>query len=174
MTASLDVIRAKHRVTRERILTLVESLDDAQLAWRPDPKAHNIGFALWHTARSGDNVQADLGAAETIWARDGYAARWTHPERGVGTGWDDEKAAALPLPPKGELIGYARAVFAAIDAGLVAVDETRLNERVKSRFMGEESPLGEIIGSSLMHDNRHLGEMEYIKGLLGLRGTVTR
>jgi len=39
--------------------------------------------------------------------------------------------------------------------------------------MGGRTTYGETLLVSVTHDNRHLGEMEYIKGLLGLRGTAT-
>ncbi len=39
--------------------------------------------------------------------------------------------------------------------------------------MGGESTYGDVILTSVTHDNRHLGEMEYIKGLMGRKGTVT-
>jgi hypothetical protein len=173
-STALDLIRARERLVHERLLAVVEDLSDEQIAWRPAPKAHSIGFALWHCARADDNVQADLTGHAPIWELDAYAGRWGHPESGVGTGWDDERAASLPLPAKSELAAYARRVFEAIDGAAAAMDERRLVERVRSRFaQGHDAMLGDVLIRSLDHDNRHLGEMEYIKGLLGLRGTAT-
>jgi uncharacterized damage-inducible protein DinB len=169
----LEHLRAKSKQTRERILQVVTDLSDAQLGWRPAPSAHSIGFTLWHTARADDNVQSDLSGRELEWVSGGYAKRWSHPERGVGTGWDDERAATLPLPSKTELLAYAARVFGAVDAALDGVDDTRWAETLKSRFMGADSTLGEVVLVCMTHENRHLGEMEYIKGLQGLRGSVT-
>lgn len=172
-SAVLAMLRATSRQPRERLLTVVSDLDDAQLAWRPSPKAHNIGFTLWHTARSDDNVVVDLRGGDLEWLRGGYPARFGHPEKGVGTGWDDERAAALPLPPKADLLAYVRAVFAALDAAVDGLDDERLATTVRSRFMGRDSTLSEVVFICMSHENRHLGEMEYIKGLQGMRGTVT-
>jgi DinB family protein len=169
---ALNEIRAKARQAHERLLKIVDDLTDEQLAWRPAPKAHSIGFTFWHTARADDNVQADLNAADTIWDTDGYAAKWGHPAKGIGMGWDDEAAAALPLPPKAELVGYARRVFDACDAGS-GLDTARFTEKRDSRFLSRETTLGDIVFTGITHDSRHLGEIEYIKGLLGLRGSVT-
>jgi uncharacterized damage-inducible protein DinB len=168
-----ELIRAKSRQARARILAVVADLTDEQLAWRPSPRAHSIGFTLWHTARADDNVQADLTGAALEWDAGEYAKRWGHPERGVGTGWDDERAASLPLPPKQELFDYVKRVFDRVDAAVDAVDDASVERAVRSRFMGAESTMGEIVVVCMSHDNRHLGEMEYIKGLLGLRGTAT-
>jgi len=171
--APLDLLRAKSRQARARILAVVGDLTDEQLAWRPSPRAHSIGFTLWHTARANDNVQSDLTGATLEWDSGSYAARWGHPERGVGTGWDDERAAALPLPPKNELLGYAARVFERVDAAVDAVDEARFDAPIRSRFMGGDSTGGEIVVVCMSHDNRHLGEMEYIKGLQGMKGSAT-
>jgi uncharacterized damage-inducible protein DinB len=169
----LAEVRSRSRQARERVLKVVDELSDAQLAWRPAPKAHSIGWILWHVARADDNVQADLGGRDTIWTSDRYAARWGHPERGVGTGWDDEAAAALPLPARAELLEYVRRVFAACDAAADAIDASRFAATHPSRFMSREATFGDVLLTGITHDNRHLGEMEYIKGLLGLRGSVT-
>lgn len=169
---ALEEIRARSRQARERLLKIVDDLTDEQLAWRPAPKAHSIGFTFWHVARADDNVQADLRGTDTIWNTSDYATRWGHPAKGIGMGWDDEAAAALPLPPKAELLDYARRVFEACDAAS-GLDAERFMEKTQSRFTSRESTLGDIVFTGITHDNRHLGEMEYIKGLLGLRGSVT-
>ena len=176
MTSSpaLDLVKTRERVVHERLLGIVADLSDEQVGWRPSAAAHSIGFTLWHCGRTDDNVQADLSGKPLVWETGAYAARWSHPERGVGTGWEDERAASLPLPPRSELVDYCRAVFDAVDAAAAALDEARLSETVRSRFSGgKDAMLGDILIRSLDHDNRHLGEIEYIKGLLGLRGTAT-
>ena len=177
--AAIDEVRAllsaKSAQTRARLLAVVRELSAEQLAWRPAPKAHSIGFTFWHIARADDNVFADLtGAAALEWQRGGYAARWGHPERGAGTGWEDERAASLPMPPKDELVGYARTVFESLDAAIAPLDPDAMVRPVaRSRFMGTDTTVGEIVLVCMTHENRHLGELEYIKGLLGLRGTAT-
>ena len=173
MAVPLELLLTKSRQARERILKVVGDLTDDQLAWRPQHGAHSIGFTLWHTARADDNVQADLAGRELEWVSGGYATRWSHPERGVGTGWDDERAASLPLPAKGDLLEYVGRVFAAVDAAIARVDESVWTRSLTSQFMSGESTIGEVVLACMSHDNRHLGEMEYIKGLQGMRGSAT-
>src|SRR4029077_1930091 len=74
---------------------------------------------------------------------------------------------------KADLLGYVRAVFAATDAAVTAIDEARFSEEIQSGFMSKRCPVGEAYVASVGHDGRHLGEMEYIKGLQGIPGTVT-
>ena len=169
----IDVVRIKAKQTRERALKLVEDLDDAKLGWRPAPDAHSIAWTLWHMARADDNFQAGVMRGPLVWSDGSYAARWNYPERGVGTGMDDVQAASLPQPSKTDLLEYVRRAFAAADDAVDRIEERSLSEMHDSPFMGGPASYGEALLVSITHDNRHLGELEYIKGLLGLRGSVT-
>jgi len=169
----IERLRIRGRQTRERALVVVADLSDAQLSWRPAPKAHSIAYTLWHLARTEDNFQNDVNGGGTIWASGGFAARWGYPEKGVGVGWEDERAAALPMPGKEKLLEYVRAAFAAADRAADSLDEQKLNETRHSSFLDADAILGEVLLGSVTHGNRHLGEMEYIKGLQGMRGSAT-
>ncbi len=169
----MGAVRARGKQTRERALRLVEDLDDAQLGWRPSPEAHNIAWTLWHMARADDNFQAGVTTRPLVWSEGDFAARWGYPERGAGTGMDDAQAASLPRPSKTDLLDYVRRAFAAADDAVDMIDERRAPEMHDSPFMGGRSTYGDALVVSVTHDNRHLGEIEYIKGLLGLRGSAT-
>jgi hypothetical protein len=172
-SAFLERLRVRGRQTRERAIVVVSDLTDDQLAWRPSPSAHSIAFTLWHMARTEDSFQNDVNQRGTVWANGGFAAKWGYPEKGVGTGWDDERAASLPMPGKERLLEYVSAVFAACDEAADKLDETSLNETRRSGFLGADAIVGEVLLGSITHGNRCLGEMEYIKGLQGMRGTAT-
>ena len=172
-TTPLAAVTASAVRQREWALGLVDGLTDEQLAWRPSPTAHSIGWTLWHIARADDNAQRDItAAAATIWKEGGYRERWGFSTDQM-TRMEDAAAAAMPMPRKDELLSYVRAAFAAMDASVSAVTDEQFNDEVESRFYGRRAAVGEICVGVLGHDGRHLGEMEYIKGLLGLRGTVT-
>ena len=183
MTSAIELLVEASRLARKRALSLVEGLSDEQLAWRPAPTAHAIGWTLWHLARAADAYCSELPWSEhaQIWTRERLAERWDIPAEllgslGVGSvDVDDAAAARLRLPPARELIDYARRAFAALDERIGRVRESDLATEYESIIgaKGRTTVGGFLIGS-LAHDNRHLGEMEYVKGLLGLRGTVTR
>jgi len=72
------------------------------------------------------------------------------------------------------LLDYARRSFRALDAVVDRLDaETVARERT-TFFFDDPAAIGRAFVTSIAHDNRHLGELEYVKGLLGLRGTATR
>ena len=54
-----------------------------------------------------------------------------------------------------------------------SLDEAKLNEVRHSGFLSNDAILGEVLLGSITHANRHLGEMEYIKGLQGMKGSAT-
>ena len=173
LVSLIEWVRAKGKQTRERALKIVDDLEDAQLGWRPSPGAHNIAWTLWHMARADDHFQAGVTRRPHVWSEGSFAVKWGYPERGAGTGMDDAQAASLPQPSKAELLDYVRRAFAAADDAVDAIDERRLPELHDSPFMGGAATYGETLIVSVTHDNRHLGEIEYIKGLLGLRGSAT-
>lgn len=182
MTSALQLVIDASRLARKRVLSLVDGLSDEQLAWRPRPSAHSLGWTLWHLARAADTYSSELpGGGQQIWESDDLARRWRMPPEllgrlGVGTvDIDDATAARLPLPSARELTEYATRSFAALDEAVARVNESELGTEYDS-IIGVQgrTTIGAFLMGSLAHDNRHLGEMEYVKGLLGLRGTVTR
>ena len=111
--------------------------------------------------------------------KNGLAAKWGLAEvllgsNGVGTGVDDETAATLRPPSKDLLVDYARRSFAALDAVVERFDADAVAREETTFYFDEPAPIGRAFVTSIAHENRHLGELEYVKGLLGLRGTATR
>lgn len=171
VTAPLDALLTRSKLLREWTLQVVGDLSDEQLGWRPSPVAHSIGWTLWHIARADDNFQRDL-TGRSIWKEGGYRESWGFSSDKMNR-MQDEAAAAMRMPPKEALLGYVREVFAATDRAVEHVDEQRFGEEIESGFMSRRCAVGDAYLASLSHDGRHLGEIEYIKGLQGLPGTAT-
>ena len=121
-----------HALNHKNALEAVGALDDLQLRWRP-ARSNSIGFNLRHTAR---------------WAREGVAKRWRLPTQGLGNvdtgvGMDEDRSAALLLPPKDELLAYVTRAFEAAERALAAVrddDLARPAELEASRVPGSRRP----------------------------------
>jgi uncharacterized damage-inducible protein DinB len=176
---TLDLAKQRSKMTRELVLKVVDGLSDDQLAWRPAPRAHSMGWTLWHIARCADKFAAQAGGTAELWVKERLATKWSLAEvllgsNGVGTGVDDETAATLRPPSKDLLLDYARRSFAALDAVVAGFDADVVAREQTTFFFDEPAAIGRAFVTSIAHDNRHLGELEYLKGLLGLRGTATR
>jgi len=178
-TDTLDLAKQRSKMTRDLVLKVVDGLSDDQLAWRPAPRAHSMGWTLWHIARCADKFAAQVVGTKEIWAREELAANWRLPDvllgsNGVGTGVDDETAATLRPPSKDLLVDYARRSFAALDAVVDRFDAEAVAREQTTFYFDEPAAISRAFVTSIAHDNRHLGELEYVKGLLGFSGTATR
>ncbi len=179
---ALELAQHRAKLIHQQILKVVDGLTDDQLAWRPVPRAHSLGWTLWHVARTADAFQAsvpDPDPKEQIWQREDLANKWSLAEalmgtNGLGTGVDDDVAATLSPPPKGGLLDYAKTAFGALDAIVDKLDEAVWCKEHNSTFFDGPATIGRSVIAAISHDSRHLGEMEYIKGLMGMKGTVTR
>ena len=201
-TTTMAAIAVAYRQTHERILTLVAGLGDDQLTWRPAAGGHSIAWNLWHLARWADALQEALprmtpalqdrlGAREQVWLAERRAARWglSCAPLGVdatGTYMEDAQAAALVWPAKEVLLAYVRRAVAAADEAVRAVDEPQAGELDATQgdftaaYYGPAAGAGpatatvaSAILEHLVHENRHLGEMEGLCGQQGQRGSAT-
>jgi DinB superfamily len=189
MTLALNIVTSfATRRTHEAVLRLADDLSDEQLNERPSPLSPSIGFHVWHLARWADLLQSrvpgmtaelrkTLGEGKQIWEAEGLAQDWGFAEfnlggEGTGMGMDDDVSAALPLPDHERLLEYARRAFEAANRAVEAADEDALRANCTDLY-GRETSVGAAIVGHLAHVNRHLGMIEALRGVLGLRGTAT-
>lgn len=170
------------------VLNLADDLSDEQLNWRPEGYGTSIGFHLWHLARESDYLKAailhhypglELGLEDEgeIWIRETLAQNWGFPAEAretVGTGLSDEVAAALPIPPKSELLDYLRRSYEAIEEFIERLDSKYpnldgLDDELRRKI--ENTRVNLLV--FLTHDCRHLGMMECLKGLQTGFGSAT-
>ena len=175
----------------ELIVKVTSDLSDEQLTRRPadvaPSVAPSIAWHLWHIARWADFLQASLpamapelerrlGPGRQIWEAENLAARWglasTAGYAGTGMGLDDEGSARLRLPEKGLLLDYGRRAFSMADRAVAAVNDELFVTPCTDLYERRTS-IGTAVLSHLTHANRHLGMIEALKGMLGVRGTAT-
>ena len=180
-------IGARVREVQDLLLAATGNLDEAILASWPGPHAPAIRFHLWHIARWADIVGAHLptmGAApgapapREIWEAEGLAVAWGFAGRDLGfreTGMSlpDVAVLALPFPTDTTLRRYAERTFAVAAEATEAIDEARF-VRAGRDPLGREIIVGDAVLNHLLHVGRHLGMIEALRGVLGLRGTATR
>jgi hypothetical protein len=83
----------------------------------------------------------------------------------------DDASEALVLPPKDVLLEYVRAAFDALDTTLGLVSPRDLD--TPAGPPENASRLADFLFVFVTHDNRHLGMIEALRGLLGLSGTAS-
>jgi hypothetical protein len=157
---------------------VVADLSEEGLRWQPNPTTPSIRFHLFHIARWGDDLQQVItGADRQLWHAEGIAEGWGFDPETLGVGesgemLDDETAMALPLPDRDVLMAYCDRVFTAVDQALAVVGDEDMR-RVVTDSDGEATSLGASIAGQLSHTARHLGMIECLRGIQGMRGTAT-
>jgi hypothetical protein len=173
----LDELLEERRKAHQRLLASVADLTDEQLRWRPGPHAPAIGFHLFHVARWADYDREIVGGGAQTWIEQGLAARWgleaaTLGETGTGMGMGDEASERLVLPSKEDLTWYAEGAFTGFDAFARSLTPGDLSQMTRPPDSVRRS-VQTALFTHLAHDNRHLGMIEALRGLLGLQGTAT-
>ena len=104
---------------------------------------------------------------ERAWPRQGLGLAGSLGIEATGSGLDDEASAALPLPAKGEVVGYASDAFDAAEEALSAIrDDELLLPSADFDNKGGWVLLHQF-GWHLIHGSRHLGMIEALKGRAG-------
>jgi hypothetical protein len=121
------------------------------------------------------------GSGGQIWETEGLAKEWGLRDADLGfaqtgMGLDDDASASLVLPRKDVLLKYARRAFAKADQAVGRMTDEDFHRTVQDRHRAEweEAEAGDAVLSWFKHDNRHLGMIECLLGVQGLRGTATR
>jgi hypothetical protein len=174
----------------ESVLKLVEDLSDEQLRWRPTGTSNSLAWNLWHLARWADRAQNNLrlwspglrarfGSGGELWRDQRLAEAWGFTVEVLGwnqTGMEMEADVAyeLAFPARETLLDYARASFDAVNAIVQSLDDEVLTTEYQSALDGARSTIESALITWMTHNDRHLGMMECLRGLLGLRGSATR
>jgi hypothetical protein len=172
-------------------LALVVELSEEQFCWRPASGPQSIGWNLWHIAKWDDFLAealvartpslSHLGPAHQIWDSRDVAGKWGWQagELGLldgGTGLADDDAASLKLPGKQDVVAYSTEAFRHLEKVVSELDDSLLPEVVPGPIIypndAQADTYGNYVVNWLNHGYEHLGTMEAIKGLLGMRGAV--
>lgn len=151
----------------EGVTTVLEDLDADQLRRRPAQGANPVGWLLWHLSRQQDAQLAVLADEEQVWTAQGWHERLALPyEAGAsGFGQSAEEVGAFRVEDPALVGGYAVAVHALtrrLVTGLAAEDYDRV---VDDRW---DPPVTVAVRVySVLEDAvKHLGQAEYVKGML--------
>ena len=154
---------------REQMPELVDGLSDDDLAWRPDPEANSIAWLVWHLTRIEDDHISHLAGTDQAWATDGWAERFALPFDVREHGYSMSPADVGKVRVSGDLLaGYYEAV-AARSAAYVATVEPDDLDRVVDEAWDPPVTAGVRLVSVVNEVNAHLGQAQYLRGMLERR-----
>jgi hypothetical protein len=159
---------------------LVPGLSREQLHWQPEGHDTSIMFALWHAYRATDELVHGIVAQKpSVFATQGWSERLPVEKMGVtpfGNGASREQIGALDLHID-DVLEYAKAVGASINAYLASISDEQAAEEIALPFftgvypdVDRMSRIETIAFFAIGHVSEHLGEVQFIKGLLGMKG----
>jgi len=170
---SMDYFRSATRDLHKSCFETIEGLSDDQLHFRPLNAGNHIAFILWHCVRTEDNVlNLLLQKKKTVWNAEGWDEKLGMDPRTQGTGMSAEEAAGVRIRDIGEFKKYMESAFKSTEAFLETVKEEDLEQVHDLPFLGKRN-LYQLIGGIILHHGaNHLGEISYVKGLQGMKGSA--
>ena len=165
-----DELRSMHRLY-DRV---TRDLTDDQVNHVPPGGHQSIAFCLWHYVRTEDNViQFVVQRKPTVWLDGGWPARFGLDAKSQGTGFTDDDARNLRINGFEEFRRYMLDVFARTEDFVPNLSAEESKRMVTVKPLGEMTVLQVVSGMCMTHGYRHLGEIEFAKGLVAAKGGAT-
>lgn len=169
--STLDFIRRTLKRMHNDYDQSIADLTVEQLNWKAGERGLPLSFILWHYVRTEDNiVNYVLQGKPTQWLEGGWNERFGLHKAAQGTGMSHEEAQALRIDSLGDWQKYQSSVWKATDAFLDSLTEETLQEMTTVKPLGEMPKESAIGMMCLTHGFTHLGEIQHLRGLMGLKG----
>ncbi len=171
MATTTEILTDAFERVRDGVHSLLGELRDDQLTTRPDGIGNSIGWLVWHLARVQDDHLAEIAGRDQVWVSDGWFGRFglPFPVDATGYGFDDGEVDATRITSTDLLTGYHAAVHALTAELLAGLTAPRLDEIIDRRFDPPVTVAVRIV--SVAEDCfQHLGQANYVAGLLSARG----
>jgi hypothetical protein len=174
---SEELIRYMGRELHElhRLYAHVTSdLTDEQVNRVPAGGHQSLAFCLWHFVRTEDNaIQFVIQRKPTVWIEGGWAEKFGLDAKSQGTGFTDEQARDFRINDIAAFRQYMSDVFEHTETFVKALTADESERKITVKPLGEMSIMTAISGLCMTHGYRHLGEIEFAKGLVAARGGAT-
>lgn len=145
----------------------LDGLTEDELSWQPTLHANPIDWMVWHMARVEDNlINVVLQNHGSIWDRDGWGRRLDIPYDGAGAGMtmrEIREMGRIDVDKVLEYYGSVRDATSDYFANKMQEDDlTRVIEH--TNFRGWTS--AQVLGRLLCEEGEHLGQIEYLRGMM--------
>ena len=169
---SIEYFRSAMKDLHKGLLESIEDLNEEQLHYRPLNQGNHIAFIFWHCVRTEDTVLNFLVQnKKPVWNEEGWDTKFGMDPRAQGTGMTAEQAAAIKIQDKSEFLKYVENAFRSSEAYLDGLNDEDLDQVHELAVMGKRSLYEVVGGTILQHSANHLGEIYYVRGLQGLKGS---
>lgn len=127
-------------------------------------------FSLWHYVRTEDNIiNFVIQRKPTVWIEEEFDTQLGLHRTAQGTGMTDEEASQLNLSNLELWREYQHKVWDASEKYLSTVTSAELHSQtIAIKPLPEMSLYDGLFNVCLTHGLRHVGEIEYVRGVIGL------
>ncbi len=169
--ATIDFIRSSLRQMHQMYDDSIGDLTLDQMHWRANDNGLPVSFILWHYVRTEDNIiNFVLQRQPTVWMTGEWNVKLGLDRTSQGTGMSLVDAQNLRISSKEDFQAYMKAVWKATDEYLASGGDSLLEQMTTVKPLGEMPVLNAIGNMCLTHGFTHLGEIQHLRGLMGLRG----
>jgi hypothetical protein len=109
----------------------------------------------------------------TVWLQAGWPETFGLDAKSQGTGFTDAEAKGFRFDDIAAFRRYMSDVFASTQQFVSSVSPEDAARMVTVKPLGEMSVLDCVSGMCMTHGYRHLGEIEFAKGLVSAKGGAT-
>jgi hypothetical protein len=151
---------------REGVEAVVAGLSPEELSWRVEADANPLGWLVWHLSRQQDAQIAQLSGLESPWKAEWSERLGLAYKRGAsGYGMSPEEVGQFSVSDGGLLVGYHDATHDLTVRWLDSVTDDDWDE-VVDRNWDPPVTMGVRAMSVLEDSAKHLGQAEYVRGIL--------
>jgi hypothetical protein len=170
----VEFIKAELKRLHAMLDVATRDLTPEQWHMVPGGAANHLAFELWHFYRTEDNIVRFIlqNRRPTVWMEGGWAERLGLPPVAQGTGMTTEDAHALRINDFATFRGYVEAVRGSTDEYLSNPDESSFDQVLTVKPLGEMPAIRALGQVVLTHGFTHLGEVELVRTLLGLKPAI--
>jgi hypothetical protein len=170
----IDYMRRELRDMHRLYEHVTADLSDEQVNRVPVHGKQNLAFSLWHYVRTEDNaIQFVIQRRPTVWIDGGWFERFGLDAKSQGTGFTDEEARNFRFEGIADFRTYMAEVFQHTDEYVAGLSPDESERKIIVKPLGEMSIMTAISGLCMTHGYRHLGEIEFAKGLVASKGGAT-
>lgn len=151
----------------EGVVEVVAGLTPQELLWRVDPDANHVAWLVWHLSRQQDEQIAHIGGVRSAWTEASWSDRFGLPydRHAHGYGMSSRDVGAFPPVAADLLTGYHADVHQLTRGVILGLDADDY-ERIIDRNWDPPVTVAVRLVSIVEDSTKHLGQAEYVRGLL--------
>ncbi len=167
-----ELLQVQYQTLHRHFTFTLKDMHLDQLTWRPNQDANSIGFLLWHVLRAWDSYFAMLFNRQELYVAGGWPQRFGFDvsDKGfdgisIGTEFSSEDVALVKAEP-GVLVAYLEALFDQVQHFLHSATDEELGQPFVVPWWPNPTAVAGVLSHILTHGMEHIGQAQYVLGLL--------